>query len=192
MRALITERLARLSALGSPQAAAGLREAAVLVPLFERPVGLTLLLAQRTQHLHHHPGQISFPGGGIEAHDADPVAAALRETHEEMGIAPAHVDVVGQLAPIETRTGFRITPVVGFVDPDVTLKLDAFEVDEAFEVPLDFVLDPRNCEWHTRRFNGIEVGYYQFNYRGRVIWGATAQILVNFARELDVPLPPAE
>lgn len=185
MRALITERLARLSAFGSPQAEAGLREAAVLVPLIERPAALTVLLAQRTQHLHHHPGQVSFPGGGIEAHDPDPVAAALRETHEEMGIAPHQVEVVGRLEPIETRTGFRITPVVGFVAPDVELKLDPFEVEEAFEVPLEFLIDPRNREWHTRRFNGVEIGYYQFTYQGRVIWGATAQILVNFARELS-------
>lgn len=186
MRALITERLARLSALGSTKAAAGLREAAVLVPIFERTDGTTLLLAQRTQHLHHHPGQISFPGGGVEEIDVDSVAAALRETEEEMGIAPRHVEVVGQLEPIDTRTGFRITPVVGFVAPDVELKLDRFEVEEAFEVPLAFVLDPRNQELHSRNVNGADVSYYVLNYQGRVIWGATAQILVNFARRLGV------
>ena len=186
MRTLITERLARLSALGSPQAEAGLREAAVLLPLFERPAGMTLLLAQRTQHLHHHPGQVSLPGGGIEPSDAGAVAAALRETEEEMGIAPQHVEVVGQLEPIETRTGFRVTPVVGFVAPHVELRLDAFEVEEAFEVPLDFVLDPRNRELHSRRVNGVHVQYYVMNYNGRVIWGATAQILVNFARDLGI------
>lgn len=184
MRTLIIERLARLSALGSTRAAAGLREAAVLVPLLERPGGMTLLLAQRTQHLQHHPGQISFPGGGIEATDADPVAAALRETEEEMGIAPRHVEVVGRLEPIETGTGFRITPVVGFVAADVELKLDPFEVAGAFEMPLDFALDPRHYERRTRNVGGADVGYYVLDYEGRVVWGATAQILVNFARQL--------
>lgn len=186
MRALITERLARLSALGSTRAAAGLREAAVLVPLLERPGGMTLLLAQRAQHLPHHAGQVSFPGGGIEARDADAVAAALRETEEEMGIAPRQIEVVGVLEPIVTGTGFRITPVVGFVAPDVELKLDPFEVAEAFEVPLEFLLDPRNRERRTRNVGGVEVGYYAFDYHGRVIWGATAQILVDFARRLGL------
>lgn len=187
MRTLITERLAKLSGLGSAQAAAGLREAAVLLPLIERASGMTLLLAQRTEHLHHHPGQISLPGGGVEPEDPSAIAAALRETEEEVGIPRERVEVVGQLEPVETRTGFRITPVVGFVPADIEFTLDPFEVEHVFEVPLAFVLDPGNHEWQTRHFEGAgTLGYYVLNYEGRMIWGATAQILVNFARHLDV------
>lgn len=184
MRALITERLARLSALGSPDAAAGLREAAVLVPLIERPAGMTVLLVQRTQHLHHHPGQISFPGGGVEPSDNGPIETALRETEEEVGIPSNRIQVVGQIERVETRTGFRITPVVGFVPTDVEFKLDPFEVDHIFEMPLAFVLDARNHETHTREFEGNTVSYYVLNYAGYYIWGATARILVNLAGHL--------
>lgn len=184
MRALITERLAKLSALGSAEAAAHLREAAVLVPIFERPIGMTILLAQRTQHLRHHPGQISLPGGGVEKADKGPVEAALRETMEEVGIPPDCIDVVGQLESIVTGTGFRVTPVVGFVASDVTLKLDPFEVEHVFEVPLEFIMNTRHHELHTRRFEDADVTYYVINYEGRVIWGATARILVNLARHL--------
>lgn len=184
MRTLITERLARLSALGAPDAEAGLREAAVLVPLFERPHGFTVLLAQRTQHLHHHAGQVSLPGGGIEPTDADAVAAALRETEEEVGIPPSRVEVVGRLEPLATVTGFRITPVVGFVQCEVELRLDPFEVEAAFEVPLHFFLDPKNREVRSRRVGSRELSYYVMHYDGRMIWGATAQILVNFVDKL--------
>lgn len=184
MRAIIIERLAKLSGLGSPDAAAGLREAAVLVPLLERPGGITILLAQRTQHLHHHPGQISLPGGGIEASDDGPVAAALREAEEEVGIPRGCVEVIGQLEPISTPTGFRITPVIGFVPHEVQFTLDPFEVEGVFEVPLEFVLDPGHHEVQTRSFAGVERRFYVLNYQGRNIWGATAQILVNLARHL--------
>lgn len=184
MRAVIIERLAKLSGLGSTEAAAGLREAAVLVPLLERPGGFTILLAQRTQHLHHHPGQISLPGGGVEAADDGPVAAALRETEEEVGIPRGRVEVIGQLEAISTPTGFRITPVVGFVPDDVPFVLDPFEVEHVFEVPLAFVLDPRHHEVQTRTVLGVERRFYVLSYEGRHIWGATAQILVNLARHL--------
>jgi 8-oxo-dGTP pyrophosphatase MutT (NUDIX family) len=184
MRALIIERLASLPAPESPQAAAGLREAAVLVPLVDRPGGMTIVLVQRTQHLRHHPGQISFPGGGIEPADDGPVAAALRETQEEIGIAREHIEVVGQLEPIVTGTGFHITPIVGFVAANVELTIDPFEVESVFEVPLAFVLDPRHHEVRTRQFEGKDVSYYVLDYEGRNIWGATARILVNLARHL--------
>jgi 8-oxo-dGTP pyrophosphatase MutT (NUDIX family) len=184
MRAFITDRLARLSALGSPQAAAGLRQAAVLVPLVDRAGGMTVLLMQRTQHLRHHPGQISFPGGGIEPSDADAVAAALRETAEEIGVGRAHIDVVGRLEPIVTGTGFHITPIVGIVAAAAEVNIDPFEVEYVFEVPLAFALDARHHEVHTREFNGAPVSYYVVNYEGHAIWGATARILVNLARHL--------
>ena len=186
MRALITSRLSQLPVTKSA-AAGALREAAVLLPLLERTVGITLVLTQRTQHLHHHPGQIGLPGGMIEACDAGPVAAALRETHEEIGIAPEQVDVVGQLESIDTRTGFRITPVVGFVAPGVEFRLDSFEVESVFEVPLDFLLDAANYQRQARHFAGVgEVRFYQLVHCERIVWGATAQILVNFARRLGV------
>lgn len=183
MRALITERLSRPPNAGSP-APAGLREAAVLVPLLDRPAGMTVLLLERTKHLTHHPGQVSFPGGGIEAADAGALAAALRETEEEIGIARGDVKVVGELEPIATGTGFHITPFVGFVPIDATLTLDRFEVERTFEVPLDLVLRERNYERRTRRFRGADVAYLALNYNEHVIWGATARILVNFGRRL--------
>lgn len=186
MRSLILEKLSRLPLPGIG-AASGLREAAVLLPLFERPVGITLLLAQRTQHLHHHPGQVSLPGGMIETIDASPVAAALREAHEEVGIPPDRVEIVGQLEPLPTRTGFRIAPFVGFVAPDVSLTLDRFEVEYVFEVPLNFLLNAANYRRQSRTFDGVgNVSYYVLEYEGQTIWGATAQILVNFARHLGV------
>jgi len=187
MRALITEKLSRLSLAPSATTAGDLREAAVLLPLLERAAGMTLLLTLRTQHLHHHPGQVGLPGGMIEASDAGPVAAALRETHEEIGIAPDRVEVIGQLESIDTRTGFRITPIVGFVDPGARFKLDRFEVESIFEVPLDFLLNAGNYQRQSRNFAGVgEVRFYQLVYQEQIVWGATAQILVNFARCLGI------
>ena len=187
MRVFITETFSRPSAAGSASAPSGLREAAVLLPLFERPAGVTLLLAQRALHLHHHPGQISLPGGMIEATDSGPLAAALRETHEEVGISPDRVEVIGEMGTIDTRTGFRITPIVGFVAPDVTFVLDSFEVEYVFEVPLSFLLDAHNYRRQSRTLEGMgEISYYALDYDGQNIWGATAQILVNFAQRLGV------
>lgn len=185
MRALITQRFTNTS-VKIPPPAAGVRDAAVLLPLMDRAQTLSVLLTQRTQHLHNHAGQISLPGGIIETTDAGPVAAALRETEEEIGISPAQVDVVGQLDAVETFTGFRIMPVVGFVAPDIELRLDRFEVESAFEVPLDFIVDPRNYALRTRQWRNQDVSYYVLNYEGRVIWGATAEILASFVRRLGL------
>lgn len=157
-----------------------LSPASVLLPIVDRPGGMTVLLTQRTDHLNHHAGQISFPGGRVEPEDEDAVATALRETHEEIGIPPEKVEVVGTLDPYRTGTGFLITPVVGFVEPDFTLELDTFEVAEAFEVPLSFVLDAANHERHSREFQGVERFFYVLPYEGRYIWGATAGMLVGF------------
>lgn len=162
--------------------------AAVLVPLVDRPDGMTVLLTQRTDHLRDHAGQISFPGGRIEDHDRDVVAAALRETEEEIGLNRKHIDVVGCLDAYMTGTGFRVTPVVGLVDPPFDLTLDAFEVAEAFEVPLPFVLDPDNCERHSRDFPGRgRREFYVLPFEDRYIWGATARILVGLRDTLAVP-----
>ena len=162
-----------------------LTPAAVLVPIVERAGGMTVLLTQRTDHLNDHPGQISFPGGRAEARDDGPVDTALRETEEEIGLDRRHVEVVGLLDVYETVTGFSVTPVVGLVAPGFTLTLDEFEVAEAFEVPLAFVLDPDNHERHSRVFKGAERHYYVLPYEEHHIWGATAGMLVNLYRRLQ-------
>jgi 8-oxo-dGTP pyrophosphatase MutT (NUDIX family) len=158
--------------------------AAVLVGLVDRPAGPALLLTQRTEHLRDHAGQICFPGGRIEAADAGADAAALREAEEEIGLDPARVGVLGELPSYQTVTGFRIHPVVGWVSPPLELRPDPFEVAEVFEVPLHFVLDPRNHRRQSYRRGPLTRGYYVLPYQGRFIWGATAGILVNLARTL--------
>ncbi|MBL8248400.1 MAG: CoA pyrophosphatase [Candidatus Competibacter sp.] len=162
-----------------------LTPAAVLVPLVERSGGYTVLLTQRTAHLEHHAGQISFPGGRAEDEDASPVHTALREAEEEIGLQRRHVvEIAGFLDLYQTVTGFLVTPVVGFVEPPFDLRLDAFEVAEAFEVPLEFILDPGNHEYRSMFYKGQQRRYYVIPYQDRHIWGATAAMLVDFARRL--------
>ncbi len=153
--------------------------AAVLVPIVEHASGATVLLTQRTNHLRDHAGQISFPGGRVELHDSSHEATALRETEEEIGLPSQQVELVGRLDTYRTRTGFEITPVVGFVQPGFPVRLDAFEVAEVFEVPLSYVLDASNHERHSRVFRGQNREYYVLPYENRYIWGATAGMLVN-------------
>ncbi|WP_207062176.1 CoA pyrophosphatase [Motiliproteus sp. SC1-56] len=162
----------------------GFFPAAVLVPVVNRDDALTVLLTRRTEHLRHHPGQISFPGGRLEAHDGGPVAAALRETQEEVGLAPERVRVLGLLDDYITRTGFVVTPVVGLIEPPVRLKLDPGEVAEVFEVPLAYLLDESRYERHHRHFQGRERYFYAVPYREYFIWGATAGMLVNLKQQL--------
>jgi 8-oxo-dGTP pyrophosphatase MutT (NUDIX family) len=157
-----------------------LRPAAVLVPIVKRSDGLTVLFTQRTDHLYDHAGQISFPGGRSEAHDESPEATALRETFEEIGLPHSHVEVLGNLPEYTTVTGYRVTPVVGLVNPPQTFNLDAFEVAEAFEVPLTFFLDPENHQRNTLQYQGRSRYYYAMPYEQRYIWGATAGMLMNF------------
>jgi len=159
--------------------------AAVLVPLIDRAEGLSVLLTRRTAHLDHHAGQISFPGGRVEDGDADPVAAALRETREEIGLDPTRVEVLGRLDGYNTITGFAVVPVVGLVRPPLELRPDPFEVDEVFEVPFDFVLDPANRQRHFREgSDGARRYYYALPFGPHYIWGATAAMLVNLAEAL--------
>jgi 8-oxo-dGTP pyrophosphatase MutT (NUDIX family) len=152
-------------------------DAAVLMPVVAREVEPTVLLTQRTSHLSSHPGQIAFPGGKIDATDADAGAAALREASEEIGLDPGKVDLIGYLAPYLTRTGYRIVPVLGRVDPGMTLKLNAHEVEEVFEVPLAFLMNPANHRRGSRVLLGAERSFYEMPYEGRYIWGVTAGII---------------
>lgn len=161
-----------------------LRPAAVLIGLVERAEGLQVLFTRRTDHLQHHPGQISFPGGHVEAGDRDAQAAALRETHEEIGVAPERIEVLGRLDDYVTRTGFHVTPVVGLIRPPFDLIPDPHEVAEVFEVPLDFFLDPANHLRHTRDYQGAPRSFYAMPYGDYYIWGATAGMLVNLYQTL--------
>ncbi|WP_418158616.1 CoA pyrophosphatase [Benzoatithermus flavus] len=158
--------------------------AAVLLGLVARTDGPHVVLTQRTAHLKDHAGQISLPGGRIEPEDEGPAAAALREAFEEIGLAPEKVEVLGGLRHYDTITGFRIHPIVGWIEPPVTFAPDPFEVAEVFEVPLGFVLEPQNHRRDSYVRNGERRHFYVLPYRDRYIWGATAGILVNFARLL--------
>ncbi len=157
-----------------------IRPAAVLVPVVRRESGLTVLLTRRTAHLNDHAGQISFPGGRSEPGDADAARTALREAAEEIGLKPARVEVLGELHPYVTVTGYRVTPVVGLVTPPLDLRPDDFEVAEVFEVPLEFLLDPANHQRNRVLSEGRERVYYAMPYRQYYIWGATAGMLMNF------------
>jgi 8-oxo-dGTP pyrophosphatase MutT (NUDIX family) len=157
--------------------------AAVLIPVIVHEE-LSVLFTQRTAHLKNHSGQVSFPGGRAEPGDASAEFTALRETEEEIGLAMQRVEVLARLPDYRTRTGFRVTPVIGLVTPPLELTPDPREVAEVFEVPLAFLMDERNRERRTREFQGKQVAYYVFEYGERVIWGATAGILVNLNRML--------
>lgn len=163
-------------------------QAAVLLPLVqrERP---TLLLTQRTAHLSTHSGQVAFPGGKVDAADADAVAAALRETEEEIGLPRSHVEVIGTLPTYVTGTAFVITPVVALVRPGFRLHPNPDEVQDAFEVPLDWLMNPAHHRRHAFDWDGTRREWYSMPYddggRERFIWGATAGMLRNFYRLLS-------
>ena len=176
---------------GETPPSAALRPAAVLVPLIDRSDGMTVLLTQRTAHLHAHAGQISFPGGQVEKRDSDAAATALRETEEEVGLRRDLVSVIGRLDTYVTGTGFEITPIVGIIAANYTLTIDPFEVAEAFEVPLSYVLDRRNHNRTERESAGRTRVFFVLPYEGRNIWGATAGMLVNLADVLNPETPGA-
>lgn len=159
-------------------------QAAVLLPLVDHPGGMTVLLTRRTSHLRSHAGQVSFPGGKSERHDASPEETALRETEEEIGLSRERVDLVGRLGRRTTGSGFQVTPVVGIVRPPFDLVPDPGEVDTIFEVPLDFVLDPANHKMETRLIKGIEREFYAMPYGEFYIWGLTARLLVALSNTL--------
>jgi len=164
---------------------ATLRPAAVLVPVVARQPQLTILFTQRAAHLKEHSGQVSFPGGRAHAVDASPEATALREAREEIGLDPARVELLGRMPEYFTRTGFRITPVIGVVVPPIELLADANEVEEIFEVPLAFLLDPANHQRQSRFWQGEERWFYAMDFGRHTIWGATAGMLVNLANHLS-------
>lgn len=158
------------------------RPAAVLVPVIAR-TDLTVLMTQRTDSLPSHAGQIAFPGGKIEPGE-DAVTAALREAREEIGLDAGFVEPLGYLDPYWTGTGFRISPVVALIREGFALSLDANEVADAFEVPLAFLMDPRNHATHVRNWRGGERRFYAMPFEQRYIWGATAGIVKNMHHRL--------
>jgi 8-oxo-dGTP pyrophosphatase MutT (NUDIX family) len=155
-----------------------IRPAAVLVPVVARDEPV-VLLTQRAAHLKDHAGQISFPGGKIDATDASPMAAALREADEEIGLATDRIEPIGYLDLYLTTFGFRIVPLVARVTPDFALTLNREEVDDAFEVPLGFLMSPENHRRKSRDWNGLTRHFYEMPFGERYIWGATAGILRN-------------
>ena len=165
------DRMLEIVAQGQP-----VRPAAVLIPVVDHP-DPTLLLTQRTEHLSSHAGQIAFPGGKIDAGDASPMDAALREADEEVGLKREFIEPIGYLDVYGTAFGFRILPTVARVKPGFKLTINAYEVDDAFEVPLAFLMNPENHQIHTKEFRGIDRSYYAMPFAERYIWGATAGIL---------------
>ena len=166
-----TDRMLEIIAREQP-----IRAAAVLVGVVDHPVP-SVLLTQRAAHLNDHAGQISFPGGKIDATDASPLEAALREAEEEIGLERQFIDPIGYLDLYGTSFGFRILPAIARIRPGFSLRINQAEVDDAFEVPLPFLMDPTNHQMHSKEFRGVQRNFYAMPYEERYIWGATAGIL---------------
>jgi len=161
-----------------------LKPAAVLAPIVRRPEGFTLLLTQRTADMPTHAGQIAFPGGRIQADDDGPVAAALRETHEEVGVEPRFITPLGAIPAYETVTGYRVAPIVGYVDPGFTLRPDPREVADVFEAPLAFLMNPANHERRETEWQGGRRAFFVMPFENRFIWGATAGMIKRLYERL--------
>ena len=161
--------------------------AAVLVPIVDRPEP-GVILTERPKTMRKHPGQISFPGGRIEPGDGSAVAAALREAEEEIGLPPHAVDIIGEADLYRTITGFDVTPVIGVLPPGLALQADPGEVADMFEVPLRYLLDPARHAVQTIEIDGEDRRYYEILWQGRRIWGATAAMIVNLSRRLELAL----
>ena len=169
--------------LDEEAAGRGITPAAVLVPIVDRP-DPTVILTLRPETMRKHPGQISFPGGRIDPGDDGPIAAALREAEEEIGLPPQEVEIIGIADRYRTVTGFEVTPVVGIVPPDLPLSPHPGEVAAMFEAPLHYLLDPAHQHVRSAMWRGQERHYYEIDYEGRRIWGATAAMIVNLSRRL--------
>ncbi|HLG82313.1 MAG TPA: CoA pyrophosphatase [Bradyrhizobium sp.] len=176
-----TDRMLQILAREQP-----IRPAAVLIPIVDHPEP-TVLLTQRSPHLADHAGQIAFPGGKIDATDASPRDAALREAEEEVGLDRSFVDPLGYLGVYGTSFGFRILPTVARVRPGFSLDINRSEVDDAFEVPLAFLMNPNNHQLHAKEFRGVERTYYAMPFAERYIWGATAGILRVLYERIYLP-----
>lgn len=195
----LRNRIAQLQLLQLPQLNDGhrlpgregqTRPAAVLIPIVNRPDGLTLLLTQRSDTLPDHPGQISFPGGRQEKADLSPAHTALRESEEEIGLDERRVEILGNVGRYETVTGYDVTPVIGWVEPPFEITADPVEVAEVFEVPLRFVLDPENFVQRHREVAGKTRHYFACPYGERYIWGATAAMILLLYYALAAPIVP--
>jgi 8-oxo-dGTP pyrophosphatase MutT (NUDIX family) len=176
-----TDRMLQIIAREQP-----IRPAAVLIPVLDHPQP-TVLLTQRSAHLNDHAGQISFPGGKIDATDASPLDAALREAEEEIGLSREFVDPLGYLDLYGTSFGFRILPTVAKVRPGFKLRINRAEVDDVFEVPLAFLMNPANHQMHSKEFCGMERSYYAMPFAQHYIWGATAGILRVLYERIYLP-----
>jgi len=176
-----TDRMLQILAREQP-----IRPAAVLVPVVDYPQP-TVLLTQRSAHLNDHAGQISFPGGKIDATDASPLDTALREAEEEIGLGREFIDPIGYLDLYGTSFGFRILPAVALIKPGFKLRINQSEVDDVFEVPLAFLMNPVNHQTHSKEFRGVERSYYAMPYEERYIWGATAGILRVLYERIYLP-----
>ena len=176
-----TDRMLQILAQEKP-----IRPAAVLIPVVDHPKP-TVILTQRSAHLNDHAGQISFPGGKIDPTDASPLDAALREAEEEIGLSREFVEPIGYLDLYGTSFGFRILPTVARVKPGFSLRISVAEVDDAFEVPLSFLMDPANHQLHSKAFRGIERTFYAMPFEERYIWGATAGILRVLYERIYLP-----
>jgi 8-oxo-dGTP pyrophosphatase MutT (NUDIX family) len=178
-----TGRVASENAPGTQAVAADARLAAVLAPIVKRPEGLSVLLTLRASHLRAHSGQVAFPGGQIDPGET-PLQAALREAGEEVGLDEQFIEPLGWLDPYLTGTGFRVAPLVALVEPSFTLRINDREVDEVFETPFAFLMDPANHRLEEREWQGRRRKFYAMPHEGRYIWGATAGILRNLYEKL--------
>jgi 8-oxo-dGTP pyrophosphatase MutT (NUDIX family) len=161
--------------------------AAVLVPIIEDKNTLSILLTKRTDHLENHPGQISFPGGRLEEYDSSPIAGALRETEEEIGLSRHKVEIIGYLDDYVTGTGFKITPIIGWIKTPITFQIDDYEVAELIQLPLEFLLMRENHNKTAQQsFEGFTYESHDLNFQKQHIWGATAGILMNLFEILSV------
>ena len=158
--------------------------AAVLCALVDGREGLDVIFTRRVDHLRHHAGQVSFPGGRVDDDDADEEATALREAHEEIGLPPASVTVLGRLHEHPTITGFRVTPVVAHIESGVTLTPNPAEVADVFQVPLHWLLDDANVSRATREYRGRRIVVHRFDWNEHVIWGATASMILDLKKIL--------